>query len=168
MPDLRTELLGHELLWEIRMKGKLGTGAKVLAFTMLLVVFLAACGGGSSSSASVNVTEKEWSISPDLTQVKAGKITFNVSNAGTEPHEFLIFQSDLPIDGLPVSNGEVNEDSLNKVEDSDPIAVGVTDKVSVKLAAGKYVFVCNITENPPGQPSINHYQKGMRTAFTVN
>ncbi len=170
MPEIRTREQGNRLSWRLGVKGKLGSGAKVvgLASILLSLMFLAACRGGTSSFASVNVTEKEWNISPDATHVKAGKVTFNVTNGGTEPHEFLIFKSDLAIDALPISGGAVNEDSLNKVEDSDPIEVGVTDKVSVKLAPGNYVFVCNITENPPGQPAINHYMKGMHTAFVVS
>jgi uncharacterized cupredoxin-like copper-binding protein len=154
------------------MNEKLNAGAKVLGLASMLfsVVVLMACGGGTSSATSVKVSESEWNIAPDTAQVKAGTVTFNVTNAGTEPHEFLVIKSDLPTDGLPLdaSNNKVNEDILTIVVDSDIIAVGTPFKLSVKLDPGKYLFICNITENPPGQPVISHYQKGMRTAFTVS
>ena len=130
------------------------------------IALLAAC--GSSPSATVKVTEKEWTIAPDLSQAKSGTVKFNVTNNGTEPHEFLIFKTDLAPDQLAQGSDAVNEDSLDKVEDSDPIDVGKTFTKDVTLTPGKYVLVCNIVENPPGQPAVGHYQKGMRAAFTVS
>lgn len=81
------------------------------------IALIAAC-GGSSPSATVNVSEKEWSIAPDVAEAKGGSVKFNVTNNGTEPHEFLIFKTDLAADGLAGTSDAINEDSLTKVEDS--------------------------------------------------
>jgi uncharacterized cupredoxin-like copper-binding protein len=129
-------------------------------------LLLVACGGGGSTT-KVQVNESEWQITPDVTQVKQGKVTFNVTNKGTESHEFLVVQSDLPVDGLPFADNQVNEDAIKKVVDGDPFDAGKTVSFTANLAPGKYILICNIREQPPGQPQINHYQKGMRTAFTV-
>jgi uncharacterized cupredoxin-like copper-binding protein len=142
------------------MNEKLNAGVKVLGLASMLfgVVVLVACGG----STSVKVTENEWNISPDTAQVKAGTITFNVTNEGAEPHEFLVIKSDSPADGLPMGDNRVNEDAVTIVKDSDTIAVGSSVKLTVKLDPGKYVFICNVPD-----PVFSHYLKGMRTAFTV-
>ncbi len=129
-------------------------------------LLLVACGGGSSGT-KVNVSEAEWQITPDVSQVKQGKVTFNVTNKGTESHEFIVVQSDLPVDGLPFADNQVNEDAIKKVVDGDPFDAGKTMSFTATLAPGKYILICNIREQPPGQAQINHYQKGMRTAFTV-
>ncbi len=42
------------------------------------------------------------------------------------------------------------------------IAVGETKDLTISLAIGDYVLICNMVED--GE---SHYQEGMRTAFTV-
>ena len=48
---------------------------------------------------------------------------------------------------------------IGEVED---VAVGTTKTVTLDLAAGKYVLLCNIVEEDEV-----HYRLGMRTAFEV-
>jgi uncharacterized cupredoxin-like copper-binding protein len=116
----------------------------------------------------VQVTLKEWSVTPEVTTAKAGEVRFVVTNQGTVPHEFVIFKTDLPPEGLPTLDGKVEEDKLDHVDELDVFAAGTTESLTLNLTPGKYVFVCNIVENPPGQPVLSHYQQGMRVAFTVN
>jgi uncharacterized cupredoxin-like copper-binding protein len=116
----------------------------------------------------VNVTLNEWTVTPNLDTAKAGKLNFVVTNKGTVSHEFVIFKTDLPPDGLPTLDGKVEEDKLDHVDELDVFAAGKTESLTVDLTPGKYVFICNIVENPPGQPLLSHYQQGMRVAFTVN
>ena len=132
----------------------------------LLVLLLAACSGGtaapatSAAPAAVNVRLLTYSVTPDLATVKAGAITFNVTNAASDQqHEFLVIKSDLAADKLPVGgDATVDEKAvtvIDKVAEMDP---GKSGTLAVTLAAGHYVLICN----RPG-----HYQAGMHTDFTA-
>lgn len=100
-------------------------------------------GGGSTGGpapagdTAFNAEEKEYAITLDKTQIKAGSITFNVKNIGTLPH-----------------NLEVVE--LKKV--SENIDSGKSATLTVDLQPGTYTVICNI----PG-----HAQLGMKTTITV-
>jgi uncharacterized cupredoxin-like copper-binding protein len=120
-----------------------------------------------SYSTRVSVTLDEWNVTPAETTVKGGNLDFVVTNAGTRPHEFVIFKTDLAPDALPTANGEVEEDKLDHIDELDVFPAGKTESLSVDLPPGHYVFICNILETPPGQPAISHYQNGMRVGFTV-
>ena len=100
----------------------------------------------------------------------AGPITFTVKNAGTMEHEMIVLKTDLPYNHLPVTDagdppvavktGANKVDEANNVgETGDPnLKPGETRSFTVKLAAGKYVLLCNLA---------GHYQMGMRAPFTV-
>ena len=113
---------------------------------------------------AIRTTEKDFAINPDATTAKAGLVDFTVANTGPSPHEFLIFQTDLRADKLPLgTDGRVNEDSdgINKVFDSGTnIDVNGSKTFHTALTAGNYVLVCNLAGG--------HYVAGMYTAFTVN
>ncbi|MGE5376154.1 MAG: hypothetical protein ACM3XO_13940 [Bacteroidota bacterium] len=68
-------------------------------------------------------------------------------------HEFLLIQTDLPADQLPTdeSTGRVNEDAVNIITTAEDIQPSQSRNITVNLAAGDYVIVCNL----PG-----HYQQG--------
>jgi uncharacterized cupredoxin-like copper-binding protein len=131
--------------------------------------------GSSSSSApttattvaapaatTVAVTEKDFAITPSVTTVPGGLVDFVVTNSGPSEHEFLVFQSDLGPDQLPLgADGRVDEgsDKVTKAFDSGAnIPTGQTKTFHAALVPGSYVLVCNL----PG-----HYKAGMHTAFTV-
>ncbi len=116
----------------------------------------------------ISVSLKEWSVTPAEATAKAGELDFVVTNAGTRPHEFVIFKTDLAPDALPIVDGEVAEDQLDHIDEIGGIAAGKTESLSVNLSPGNYVFICNLLETVPGEPALSHYQKGMRVAFTVN
>jgi uncharacterized cupredoxin-like copper-binding protein len=131
-----------------------------------LVIFLTACGGGGAKE--VKVSLKEWSVAPEVAQVKPGKVRFVVANDGTEPHELVIIRSDLSPGALPVVEGKVDEEKVDIVDEIEPFAAGTTERKTVELKAGKYLLICNIVEKPPGEAVESHYEKGMRTAFLVS
>jgi uncharacterized cupredoxin-like copper-binding protein len=112
---------------------------------------------------AVATAEKDFAISPATTTAKAGLVDFTVTNNGPAEHEFLIFQTDLAPDKLPVGpDGRVSEsaDGATKVFDSgNNIPVAGSKTFSTALLPGHYVLVCNL----PG----GHYLAGMHTAFTV-
>ena len=132
-------------------------GLATIAVTALLL--LAACGGAGTAGGSVAVKLTDNGIGLDRTSVTSGKVTFNITNAGTVVHELAVLKTDLPADKLPANPdkpGKVKEDgNVGEVED---IAVKATKDLSLDLKPGQYVLICNI---------VGHYGTGMRVAFTV-
>jgi uncharacterized cupredoxin-like copper-binding protein len=132
---------------------------------VISVLLLAGCGGGGVKE--VKASLKEWSITPEVSQVESGKVRFVVANDGSEPHELVIIRSDLSPDALPVVDGKVDEERVDIIDEIEPFAAGITEQKTVDLEAGKYVLICNIVERVPGEPVESHYENGMRTAFLV-
>jgi uncharacterized cupredoxin-like copper-binding protein len=135
---------------------------------MAIASVLAACSSGPSTG-PVAATLKEWQISLGSTLIKAGAITFNITNGGDKEHEFVVRKTDLTSDKLPLNaDGEVSEDATELTEVGDPsevadIASGSTDKtLTVTLQPGHYVIFCNLHVE-----DLKHYEKGMHVDFTV-
>jgi len=149
----------------MRSKRALLLGAPVLAAALFLAPV--GCGRSGSPTSDVKVSLKEWTITPDLVAAKAGKVRFVVTNDGTEPHEFVILKTDLALDALPAVEGKVDEDKTNHIDEIETFAANKTETKTVDLKVGRYVFICNIVERPPGQPVLSHYLQGMRVAFPV-
>jgi len=135
---------------------------------MLMVVAIlaiSALAGCSSGPSEIDVTMDTYSIELSSPTVKAGEVTFHITNvAADQLHEFVIFKTDLPEDQLPLNaDGNVDEEGagvthIDEVEDVD-MNGGVKDLV-VTLEPGRYVLLCNLAEN-------NHYAHGMHVVFTV-
>jgi len=123
------------------------------------VALLAACSSGPAAPTSA-ITAKlvDWSMDLGGATGKAGAITFTVTNNGANVHEFVIVKTDLKADSLPVTGELVDESAFTPVDEIEDIATGSTQTLSVDLAAGHYVILCNIEE---------HYAKGMHTDLTV-
>jgi uncharacterized cupredoxin-like copper-binding protein len=90
-------------------------------------------------------------IRSSTTSVKAGKITFKVTNSGQMDHWFGIMRAPVAFSGGSL----VASDVLAKTAE---LAAGASGSVSVTLAPGSYELVCLM----PG-----HYAAGQREAFTV-
>jgi uncharacterized cupredoxin-like copper-binding protein len=114
--------------------------------------------GSSSGSGGIGATEKDFAITLDTTSVASGNVTFNISNEGPSEHEFVVIQSELAPDALPVKDGEVEEDKVEAVGEQESIAPSTTATLTLDLDAGSYVVICNL----PG-----HYEQGMHTGLTV-
>ena len=133
----------------------------------VLAVLAIACGDDDDEE-SVDVSLAEWSVTPSQSSVAAGDVTFNVTNDGEEPHEFVIIRSDAAPDALPVDeDGKVPEEEVDLVDEIEPFGAGTTEELTVNLDAGSYVLICNIVEFPPDEEPESHYINGMRVAFTV-
>ena len=91
-------------------------------------------------------------------------MTFQVTNAGEVPHEFVVIKSDLPIAQLPRLGGEegVDEDEVEIVGRLEPIDPGQTGILIAEMDNGKYVLICNLASG--GE---SHYLNGMYEQFTV-
>jgi uncharacterized cupredoxin-like copper-binding protein len=124
----------------------------------------AAAGGGTT----VAVTLQEWSVLPAPDSAPAGSVTFQVTNNGPEDvHEFVVLMTDLDPGALPIDeNGAVTEagDGVEVVDEIEDVAVGATQELTMTLAAGKYVLLCNVYDETEKEA---HYKMGMRTPFTV-
>ncbi len=92
-------------------------------------------GGGET----VAITETDFAIDPSDPAVKAGLVTFDITN-----------------DGATVHNLEIEGDGVEEV--SDDLNPGDTGQLAVDLAAGSYEMYCNIG---------NHADLGMEGTVTV-
>jgi uncharacterized cupredoxin-like copper-binding protein len=118
--------------------------------------------GDSGEGTTVDVVEKDFAIAPSPTDASAGTVAFAVTNEGPSTHEFVVFQTDLAPEDLPLADdGTVDEEGegLTSVDEIEDIAPGDTPTLEVSLDAGSYVLICNI----PG-----HYGQGMHAGFTVS
>jgi uncharacterized cupredoxin-like copper-binding protein len=135
---------------------------------VVIASLLTACSSGPSAG-PIAATVKEWQIGLSSTVLKAGPITFNITNGGDKEHEFVVRKTDLTSDKLPLNaDGEVSEDATELTEVGDPsevaeIASGSSDRtLTVTLQPGHYVIFCNLHVE-----DLLHYQKGMHIDFTV-
>jgi uncharacterized cupredoxin-like copper-binding protein len=117
-------------------------------------------GDGTGGGGGVGVTLADYSVTLDSTSLSAGDVTFNVTNDAGQVHEFVIVQTDLAEDTLPLAEGDVDEESteISPVDEIEDIEPGTSRSLAVTLEAGSYVALCNL----PG-----HYGQGMHAAFTV-
>jgi uncharacterized cupredoxin-like copper-binding protein len=121
-------------------------------------------------------------VRPDQATVEAGTVTFAVTNAGELTHEFIVYSNldDVATGDLPI-NAETDEAILveENIVGAAPYATppivpsdkkpgdadhripggGWGAELTVDLAAGKYILLCNL----PGHYSGNR----QHTAFTV-
>ena len=147
----------------------------IVLILSIVVLVLAACSksappkaapaSGTTGPEEVAVSLQQWSISSATTVVPAGTITFDVTNKGTMPHEFVVLSTDTPAANFPIASfeGEPNrfdEDTagtnVGETGDMNPTA---TKSITMALAPGHYALVCNL----PG-----HYGLGMHVDFTVS
>jgi uncharacterized cupredoxin-like copper-binding protein len=109
---------------------------------------------------AVTVDEGEMYLHPTATELKAGVLSFVVTNNGSIHHEFVIVTGD-PTGTVGDEPGRVSE--ANHIGgDSGPeigdIAPGQTKVLSATLPAGTYTAMCNLA---------GHYMAGMHFEFTV-
>ncbi len=130
---------------------------------------VASAGPGAGGPDVVVVGEGETSptqmfIDLSANQAPAGKVTFFVTNRGTETHEFVVMQTDTPAANFPLTGFEGEKDRFNEdtvgvnVGETGDVKAGQTKVLSITLAPGHYAVVCNL----PG-----HYRMGMHQDFTV-
>jgi uncharacterized cupredoxin-like copper-binding protein len=148
-----------------------------LAGMAALAAVAAACGdeeegeeGGGGGGTTVNVTLGEWLVEPDPASAPAGSITFVANNEGSEPHELVIVKTDLAPGALPTKDdGSFDEEAagVEVIDEIEEFEAGGSESITVDLAAGKYVLLCNLVEEEESGEKESHYEKGMHAAFTV-
>lgn len=138
--------------------------AMALVVVAAVSIGLVGCGGDDDeddAAGTVEVTLSDFEIKLSGTSAPAGEVTFEVENKGPSVHEFVVFKTDLESDALPTDeDGDVAEgDDFAPVDEIEDIAKGANPKLTVDLAAGDYVLICNVAA---------HYRQGMHTSFTVS
>jgi uncharacterized cupredoxin-like copper-binding protein len=109
-----------------------------------------------AAATAVAIVLKEWSIAASTKSITAGKVTFVVRNAGKMKHEFVVMRSARHHHLLQMKGQQASEaGAKGEIEE---FAAGRTKRLTLTLAPGKYVLLCNL----PG-----HYKKGQYLAFTV-
>jgi len=141
--------------------------ALVMAMAMVVLTFGAATAGAAPAAKKKGTpvlivvgdtagTKAPMTMTVAPTSAPAGKITFTVKNEGTVIHEMVVLKTDVAYDQIPVAKNKISESTaVGEVAD---IGKGKTKSGTMKLKAGNYVLVCNISK---------HYGLGMRAAFTV-
>ena len=107
----------------------------------------------------------EWAIEAP-TEYAAGEVTFIATNNGNFPHELVVIQGE-SYESLPLAEGgAVNEDELPTgalLGRTERIGGGSTTELTVTLAPGNYVLVCNL-----GGGDNSHAGRGQRLDITVS
>ena len=109
-----------------------------------------------AAAATVSIVLKEWSIAASAKSIPAGKVTFVVRNAGKMKHEFVVIRSARHHHQLQAKGQQASEVGVKG--EIEGFAPGGTKRLTLTLAPGKYVLICNL----PG-----HYKAGQYLAFTV-
>lgn len=109
---------------------------------------------------TIKATLLKNTIQLDASRVKAGAVTFEVSNAPDTglAHELVVLKTDLAADKLPVKDGKVPESQFKKMGEVEGIDPGKNKRLTLKLVPGRYVLICN-------QPG--HYSMGLHTSLLV-
>ena len=132
---------------------------------MALAFVASGCGGGGNS---VDATLSNFEIDLDSDTADSGEVTFKIKNNGPSVHEFVVFKTDLAPDQLPTTqdNGVTIVDEAGQgveaIDEVEDIANGASADLKVTLEAGKYVLLCNRSDDG------GHYGQGMHSAFTIS
>ena len=99
-------------------------------------------------------------ISVDRSSVPSGQVTFVVKNGGLLVHEFVVLQTEVAHDKIRAASSEPGKvDETGSVGETGALNAGESKTLTLTLAAGHYVLMCN---------EVGHYEGGMHLAFTVN
>ena len=110
----------------------------------------------SPAASTVTVVMKDRSFQSSTRTVPAGKVMFVVRNAGTIEHEFVVLRTDRHHHLLSMKSQQASEaGAKGEIEE---FASGRTKRLTLTLAPGKYVLLCNL----PG-----HYKRGQFISLVV-
>jgi uncharacterized cupredoxin-like copper-binding protein len=140
-------------------------GAGLAIAIALGSVGVTAAGAAAAPPTTVNIvvgdtagTKAPMTMTVDPVTAPAGKVKFSVTNNGTVLHEMVVMKlkGTTTYDQIPIKANRISE--AGAVGEIGDIAKGKTKSLTLKLKAGNYALVCNISK---------HYGLGMRAAFTV-
>jgi len=128
---------------------------------------LSGCGSGpgpvSNGQHRVTVVAKDFKLEVSDAHWPAGVTSVRFDNLGPDTHELVMFlapRNSAAAMPMRMDGDTVDEDSavLHKVIDETGTSPGGSQTVTVRLAPGHYVIICNMA---------GHYMAGMRQDVTV-
>lgn len=136
------------------------TASRYLTASVLAAALLAAsCAPSSSGAAEIAVGLDDTSITLDAGSAPAGTVVFATTNTSSSlVHEIEVFSGATTGSTLPIASGVADTNGLHLVDEIEDILPGATVSLTVDLAPGTYLVVCNL----PG-----HYALGMWTHLEV-
>jgi hypothetical protein len=136
------------------LRRRLGAGAALLLLT--------ACSPTSptASGTVVNISLHDFKIVSATPVSSDPDVVFKVDNLAPATHEFVVVQTDLAPDKLPIASDglSVDEDKLHPVGEIGEVPTGTVQTLALHLAPGHYVFFCNLD---------GHYLGGMHGVLEV-
>ncbi len=126
----------------------------------MALLWLGACGANSDRQ-RVEVGLSTFGMALSTNTVKTGPVTFVVKNNATDQtHEFVVAQTDLPADQIPVNPDThlIDEEQLTVLGEVEDVDSGAIKRLTLDLKPGRYVLLCNLA---------SHYQSGMHAELTV-
>jgi uncharacterized cupredoxin-like copper-binding protein len=131
-----------------------------LLVAVLAPVLLIGCTRETPNGTPVDVTLKDFSITPATQTIRTGDVLLRASNEAPIIHEFIVVRTDLPPDRLPIGPDglSVNEDWLSSMGEIEETPPGETGTLPLTLPPGHYVFFCNLE---------GHYLGGMHAVLQV-
>ena len=108
----------------------------------------------SGSATSVAITLTEYTVTADKPSVNAGKIHFIATNVSkSQTHELAVLKTK-------------SDGSFDNLGEAEAIAPGAGGSVELDLPPGTYTLACLIAPGEAGS-TVDHYQQGMHSEFTV-
>ena len=101
------------------------------------------------------------SVRSNVTSVKAGKVTFDVTNLSRSVvHEMIVVAVENPNAPLPYdyNAGQIPEKQVKMLGETEEMQPNAEKTITIDLKPGAYLLICNV----PG-----HYAAGMWTPLTV-
>jgi len=134
----------------------------------LLFTLMAMGNAAAFAQTNVNIMLQEWRMMSDKTHIPAGKVKFSVQNRGQETHELVLLKTNMAYDAIPLqSAGGIDEKNAGVlVDELEDITSKSGKSMTVTLAPGKYVLLCNMVEMEAGKRE-EHYAMGMRVPLIV-
>jgi len=132
------------------------TARLLLVASSALALGVACTSTETAADDAIEVTLRNDAVTLDPTTAPAGSVTFSATNEGTETHEIEVFHVDPK--ALPIADGVASTDGLELLDEIEDITPGGNADLTVDLAAGSYVVMCNLPD---------HYGRGMVSSFDV-
>ena len=101
------------------------------------------------------------SLRASVSSVKAGKVTFDVTNLSRSVvHEMIVVAVENPNAPLPYdyNSGQIPEKQVKMLGETEEMQPNAEKTITLDLKPGAYLLICNV----PG-----HYAAGMWTPLTV-
>ena len=133
-----------------------GRGAAITLIALALVGIGAVIRATTPWDGVIAAKESEWKIAISANRHVGGSVTFELANKGTIPHEFLVAKSNKSATELLAlvdnETNRIDEELLDVVDEQPEYGAGTTAELTLDLAPGHYVVLCNIE---------GHYKNGM-------